>query len=212
MLNKYFKNTSYSVGSLVKEYKKLAHKYHPDAGGTNEDFVAMTKEYESIIEGMEEPTQQSKTKVDNSKNIVIRDDYKYQKSNTEVRVPINDEKHNEIIDFIAPNLAKKIVHPLWIAHWFGVSLTMITLLWLTSGMGWIYSPIGQGIFLLFWIWIAITGCLGWYLFMLLLTIQMFRFEVIQGDVWFITFLWVFGYPIFRFFFYMYRSFTTWSIL
>lgn len=44
MLNKYFKNTSYSVGSLVKEYKKLAHKYHPDAGGTNEDFVAMTKE------------------------------------------------------------------------------------------------------------------------------------------------------------------------
>ncbi len=112
MLNKYFKNTSYSVGSLVKEYKKLAHKYHPDAGGTNEDFVAMTKEYESIIEGMEEPKQQSNTEVNNGKNIVIRNDYKYQKSNTEVRLPINDEKHNEIIDFIAPNLAKRIVHPL----------------------------------------------------------------------------------------------------
>ena len=61
---------------------------------------------------LKEPKQQSNTKVDNGKNIVIRNDYKYQKSNTEVRLPINDVKHNEIIDFIAPNLAKKIVHPL----------------------------------------------------------------------------------------------------
>ena len=120
--------------------------------------------------------------------------------------------YNEIIDFIAPNLAKKIVHPLWIAHWFGVALTMTFLMLLASGMGWVYGLISQIIFMLFWIWIAITGCLGWYLFMLMLFIPMLQFEIIQGDIWTTTFLWVFGYPIFRFFFYMYRSFTTWSIL
>ena len=110
-MNKYFKNTSYSVGSLVKEYKKLAHKYHPDAGGTNEDFVAMTKEFESIIEGMEEPVKQSTTEI-KTKSPVIRTDFKYEKQNIEKQSNILTEKHNEIIDYIAPNLAKKFVHPL----------------------------------------------------------------------------------------------------
>jgi len=49
-MTKYFKNTSYTKNSLKKEYRKLAQLYHPDTGGKQNDFVAMTKEYEVLQE------------------------------------------------------------------------------------------------------------------------------------------------------------------
>jgi hypothetical protein len=45
----YFKNSSYTTQSLKKERKKLSFKYHPDSGGTDEEFVGMMKEYEAIL-------------------------------------------------------------------------------------------------------------------------------------------------------------------
>jgi hypothetical protein len=45
----YFKNSSYTAQSLKKERKKLSFKYHPDSGGTDEEFVGMMKEYEDIL-------------------------------------------------------------------------------------------------------------------------------------------------------------------
>ncbi len=99
MLNKYFKNTSYSVGSLVKEYKKLAHKYHPDAGGTNEDFVAMTKEYENIIEEIKNPPKYPVSNIQRyepKKTVDIQENPK--------------EEFDGIIDLISPSIAKKYFH------------------------------------------------------------------------------------------------------
>lgn len=98
-MGKYFKNTSYSVGSLVKEYKKLAHKYHPDAGGTNEDFVAMTKEYEGIIEGIKNPPKKTTSNIQR---------YEYKKTEDIQENP--KEEFDGIIDLISPPIAKKYFH------------------------------------------------------------------------------------------------------
>lgn len=49
-MNKYFKNTSYTKNSLKREYRKLAQLYHPDTGGKQADFVAMSQEYEVLSE------------------------------------------------------------------------------------------------------------------------------------------------------------------
>lgn len=45
---KYFKKTTYNEDTLKKEYQKLAKKHHPDTGGKEEDFVAMSKEHDIV--------------------------------------------------------------------------------------------------------------------------------------------------------------------
>lgn len=55
-MTKYFKNTSYTKNSLKKEYRKLAQLYHPDTGGKQTDFVAMSKEYEVLSEQLKNNT------------------------------------------------------------------------------------------------------------------------------------------------------------
>lgn len=37
------------VDSLKKQYYKLARQYHPDTGGTKEDFQALNNEYEKLL-------------------------------------------------------------------------------------------------------------------------------------------------------------------
>ena len=55
-MTKYFKNTSYTKNSLKKEYRKLAQLYHPDTGGKQTDFVAMSNEYEVLSEQLKNNT------------------------------------------------------------------------------------------------------------------------------------------------------------
>ncbi|EOQ01554.1 hypothetical protein KOY_05287 [Bacillus cereus VDM021] len=38
-----------TVEELKKQYKKLAKKYHPDLGGTHQDFILLKKEYDSLF-------------------------------------------------------------------------------------------------------------------------------------------------------------------
>ena len=57
-MTKYFKNTSYTKNSLKSEYRKLAQLYHPDTGGKQTDFVAMTKEYKAIQEQLKNYTNE----------------------------------------------------------------------------------------------------------------------------------------------------------
>lgn len=210
-MKKYFKKTSYTEDTLKKEFKNLAKKHHPDGGGKQEDFVAMTEERDAILNELNSHSSEQNQYAHQESAFMGNSITKYKKPlETNENTPIEDmKKSDEIIDMIAPKIAQKIVHPLWMAHGLYVAMTLVILLWYVE---WIYNPIGQIILLVFWIWIAITGCLGWYLLILIISTQIMQYEIIQWDIWMTTLLWVFGYPIFRFFFYMYRSFTTWSIL
>lgn len=73
-MNKYFKNTSYTKNSLKREYRKLAQLYHPDKGGTEADFVAMSNEYEVLSEQLKnntyttEPVYQKNNQTNNKKS------------------------------------------------------------------------------------------------------------------------------------------------
>jgi DnaJ-class molecular chaperone len=55
-MTKYFKNISYTKNSLKREYRKLAQLYHPDKGGKETDFVAMSKEYEALSQQLKNHT------------------------------------------------------------------------------------------------------------------------------------------------------------
>lgn len=71
-MSKYFKNTSYTKNSLKREYRKLAQLYHPDKGGTEADFVAMSKEYEVLAEQLKNNTYTAEP---------IKTEPKYRKNN-----------------------------------------------------------------------------------------------------------------------------------
>ena len=203
----------YTQKGVSKTRKKASSRWWRKARG----FFAMMKERKAIEDDISSGVYDIK---DNSE----QNQYTHQESAfmgnsiTKYKKPLETnentptesiKKSDEIIDIIAPKIAQKIVHPLGMAHWMYVATLMTLALWLAW---WIYNPMGQIILIVFWIWIAITWCLGWYLFFLMFSIQIMRFESIQWDIWMTTLLWVLWYPIFRFFFYMYRSFTTWSIL
>lgn len=49
---KYFKDVK-NLENLRKQYKKLAHKLHPDCGGDTEAFKEMTAEYELLFKKLE---------------------------------------------------------------------------------------------------------------------------------------------------------------
>lgn len=67
----YFKNIS-DLEELRKEYRKLVKALHPDAGGTQADFVAMKKEYETLFKQIESGA--GKTAQDIEKDIQIDKD------------------------------------------------------------------------------------------------------------------------------------------
>lgn len=68
---KYFKNIT-DLEELRKEYRKLVKALHPDAGGTQADFVAMKKEYETLFKQIESGA--GKTAQDIEKDIQIDKD------------------------------------------------------------------------------------------------------------------------------------------
>lgn len=51
-MNKYFQ--SENKKDLVKEFKKLAKKFHPDNGGNEADFKAMSAEFEKLLKSLPE--------------------------------------------------------------------------------------------------------------------------------------------------------------
>jgi len=52
------------LDELRKEYQRLAKKYHPDAGGTHEDFIAMRYEFEQLSNSFLKNGGFSKQKID----------------------------------------------------------------------------------------------------------------------------------------------------
>ena len=51
---KYFNPTPKTYPELKKMYRKLIFIYHPDAGGTNEEMVAVKKEYERLFPSLKD--------------------------------------------------------------------------------------------------------------------------------------------------------------
>lgn len=48
--NKFFRADYYNEEILKKEYRALSIKYHPDTGGTQELFIALTNEYDFCLD------------------------------------------------------------------------------------------------------------------------------------------------------------------
>ena len=59
------------IDALKKEYYKLAKKYHPDAGGTKEQFQNLQKEYEDLLNKL---LKGSKLSEDQKNNEIILDE------------------------------------------------------------------------------------------------------------------------------------------
>ena len=67
---------------IKARFRQLAKKLHPDAGGTHEQFIALTEQYHAALSGI---SGQSFTRSDNEGEYT----YRY-----------NEEKENEIVDKI----------------------------------------------------------------------------------------------------------------
>jgi hypothetical protein len=50
MLTMRFFQSVATVEELKREYKKLAKKYHPDLGGSHQEFINLKKEYDDLFE------------------------------------------------------------------------------------------------------------------------------------------------------------------
>lgn len=129
-MNKYFKNTSYTKNSLKREYRKLAHLYHPDTGGKQTDFIAMTKEYEVLQEQLKNHTDEP-----------VKTEPVYQKDNqTNNKNPEpNKKKQEEVIkraepDFIFLRSVFKKVHRFSVKHPLLCSNVMHTTLAIIFGL------------------------------------------------------------------------------
>jgi DnaJ-class molecular chaperone len=112
-MTKYFKNTSYTKNSLKREYRKLAQLYHPDTGGKQTDFVAMSKEYEALSEQLKNNTYTAEP---------IKAEPVYQKNNqtNNKKTEPKKEKQEPIKraepDFVFLRLVFKRVHAFSIKH------------------------------------------------------------------------------------------------
>jgi hypothetical protein len=51
---KYFPHEINGERELKKLYRQLSMRYHPDQGGTNEQFVEMQVEYEQLLRGFKD--------------------------------------------------------------------------------------------------------------------------------------------------------------
>lgn len=112
-MTKYFKNTSYTKNSLKKEYRKLAQLYHPDTGGKQTDFVAMSNEYEVLSEQLKNNTYTAEP---------IKTEPRYQKNNqtnpskTEPKKKREEPIRRAEPDFVFLRLAFKKLHTFSIKH------------------------------------------------------------------------------------------------
>lgn len=127
-MKKYFKRTSYTEDTLKKEYKNLAKKHHPDSGGKQDDFVAMTEERDDILNELHSHSSEQNRDNHQESAFMGNSITKYKKPlETNENTPTESmKKDDEIIDIIAPKIAQKIVHPLGMAHWMYVA-TLMTL-------------------------------------------------------------------------------------
>lgn len=50
-MKNYFNNIE-TIEELKERYRKLAKKYHPDMGGSNEEFIEMNNQYEEIYKNL----------------------------------------------------------------------------------------------------------------------------------------------------------------
>lgn len=113
-MNKYFKNTLYTKNSLKREYRKLAQNYHPDKGGKETDFIAMSKEYE-ILQGQlkkntytAEPIKTEPTYQNNN--------HQTSKKETETKKPKREPIKRAEPDFVFLRSMLKKVHIFSIKH------------------------------------------------------------------------------------------------
>lgn len=150
-MNKYFKNTSYTKNSLKREYRKLAQNYHPDKGGKETDFVAMSKEYEALKEQLKNNTYTAEP---------IKTEPVYQKSNhqtskkeTETQKPNQEPIKRTERDFILLRSVLKKVHVFSIKH----PLICSNLIHSTTAL--IFWILGSILFLggaYVWAWVLLT--------------------------------------------------------
>lgn len=76
MTNKYFSNCE-TIEDVKKLYKKLASKLHPDCGGSTEEFIKMSAEYEEAFNRLK----------NTFRNV---EGEKYQRENTETSTQYKD--------------------------------------------------------------------------------------------------------------------------
>lgn len=148
MTYKYFKSTSYTEGSLNKERKKLSFKYHPDKGGKESDFIAMSEEYEIIL-------NQLKNKAYTTEPIKTEKTYQKAPQQTKTTKTEPKKKKQEPIHHIEPNFVFlrsmfKKVHIFSIKHPLLCSNTIHTTLAIIFGLLGIILFLG-GWYILAWI-------------------------------------------------------------
>jgi hypothetical protein len=57
-MKNYFKNIK-TIQELKEQYRKLALKYHPDMGGTNEEMAEINNQYDVLFKKLKEENQES---------------------------------------------------------------------------------------------------------------------------------------------------------
>lgn len=132
-MTKYFKSTSYTKNSLKREYRKLAQLHHPDTGGKEADFVAMSNEYEVLSEQLNNntyTTEPAKTEPRYQKNNHQTNNKKSEPTKKKQEEPIKRAEPDFV--FLHSILKKvyrfSIKHPLICSN--GIHTTLAISLWI----------------------------------------------------------------------------------
>jgi hypothetical protein len=194
-MNKYFKKITYTEDTLKKEYQKLAKKHHPDGGGKQEDFVAMTKERDSIE--------------NNIKTWVYT-------TSKELSIPTSDafinhnaswDKDDEWIDILLPiktqAFIKKIDQKL--EPFLSVNLLMIVwffLIAMTSALADWFVFIQVSSLFISTTWVILTGSKLGYAFYFIMCLPII---IIDPTFVFLPYYGLFWYPMSRIILYLYHE-------